>query len=269
MHNKILPFSALFSQSRWKVEFFLSNRRECVSVAYPVVRLSDVLVERRESLDPQQYPDHIFNYVSLEHIEPLTGDLIDGYAPREGRMVLSRSKVFYRGDILYGRLRPSLNKVFVADGLVSQGICSGEFYVLSPDVKRTLPNLVRALLASRYVQDVVKSLTTGSALPRLALKDLLAIEVPLPPLGVQQQFEELLVGQNSKRQQIKADLRDGPAADIAAIVAALEEGSEPMLPRPRRDKRLAFDVPALPSKPASATTARRRSASSRSKRSLF
>lgn len=268
MHSKVLPFSTLLSQSRWRVEFFLSNRRECVSTAYPIVRLADVLVERRESLDPQQHPDHVFNYLGLEHIEPLTGDLIDGYAPREGRMVLSRCKIFYRGDVLYGRLRPSLNKVFVADGAVSEGICSGEFYVLTPDVRRALPNLIRALLAAPYVQDVVKSLTTGSALPRLALDDLLAIEVPLPPLDVQQAFEELLVEQTAKRRKIKTELRDGPAAEIEAIVIALEEGTEPRLARPTRESPPAFDVPVLPPKPAT-NSARRRSADSRSNRSLF
>lgn len=270
MLNKVLPFSTLLAHSRWKVEFFLSERRGGASTAYPMVPLREVLTERRESLDPQQHPDHIFNYLSLEHVEPLTGDLVDGYSPREGRAVLSRSKVFYCGDILYGRLRPSLNKVFVADGRVSEGICSGEFYVLTPDDTRILPHLARALLASRYVQDVVKSLTTGSALPRLALDDLLMIEVPLPPLlDLQQKFEDLLLAQNAKRQEIKTELREGPISDIDAVVRALEEGSEPMFTRQSPEKQFAFDVPILPFKAPAKTRGRRHAAGPRSSHSLF
>ena len=228
MFNKLVPFSDLIAQGRWKVESFIAEGNGATSTSYPLCPLRDLLVERRGALDPQQYPDHLFHYIGLEHIQSLTGDLSDGYRPREGRTVLSRSKVFYRGDILYGRLRPSLNKVFVADEPVTEGICSGEFYVFIPDQDRLLPHFARAVLASRYVQDFVAGMTTGSALPRLAREDLLVIEVPLPPLDVQRRYEEGIIERNRKRQQLLAELRAGPAADLEAIVTALEEGREPV-----------------------------------------
>lgn len=236
MFIKVLPFSALVAQGRWKVEFFISDGNGVKSKAFPLVPLKDILAERRGALDPQQYSDHVFNYLGLEHVQSMTGDLADGYTPKKGREVLSRSKVFYRGDVLYGRLRPSLNKVFIAEGAVSEGICSGEFYVLIPDQKRILPHFARALLASRYVQDAVKSMTTGSALPRLALDDLLEIEIPLPPIDVQQQYEEALIQQNAKRQRLIADLREIQSTDLDSVVNALEEGRELCFSRPARSK---------------------------------
>ncbi len=243
MFNKVVPFSDLVAQRRWKVGSFVTEGNGATSTAYPLCPLRELLVERRETLDPQQYPDHLFHYIGLEHVQSLTGDLSDGYRPREGRAVLSRSKVFYRGDILYGRLRPALNKVFVADGPITEGICSGEFYVFIPDQKRLLPHFARAVLASRYVQDFVARLTTGSALPRLALEDLVAIEVPLPPVDVQRHYEKALLQQNWKRQQLIAELRAGPAADLEAIVTALEEGREPIFThRPLPE---AFDLSEL------------------------
>jgi len=246
MFTKVLPFSALLAQRRWKVEFFISERARAKSTAYPLVPLKEILAERREFLDPQQYPDHRFHYLGLEHIQPLTGDLADGYESRTGRAVLSRCKIFHPGDILYGRLRPSLNKVFVADGTVSEGICSGEFYVLIPEIRKILPHLARSLLASRYVQDVVQSMTSGSALPRLALDDLLEIEIPLPPLNVQRKHEELLMAQNAKRQQLMAELREGPAADLEALVSAWEEGTELTFSRAPQSRQLGCDRIALP-----------------------
>src|SRR6185437_6336139 len=115
--------------------------------AYPLVPLKDLVEERREFLDPQRYPDHLFHYLSLEHIMPVTGDLVDGYEPKKGQAILSRCKVFRCGDILYGRLRPSLNKVFVVDGTISEGICSGEFYVLILQTRSILSHFARSLLA--------------------------------------------------------------------------------------------------------------------------
>src|SRR5262245_50809082 len=123
MFSRSLPYSTLVSQGRWKVEFFTSDGNGAKSSVHPLVCLKDILSERREALDPQQFAGHLFHYLGLEHVQTLTGDLIDSYAPREGRDVLSRSKVFRAGDILYGRLRPVLNKVFAADDPVAEGIC--------------------------------------------------------------------------------------------------------------------------------------------------
>lgn len=246
MFSRVIPFSGLTAQGRWKVEFFVSDRKTARSTAYPLCPLREVLSERREFLDPQQYPDRLFNFLGLEHILSRTGDLVDGYEPRSGRDVLSRCKVFRRGDVLYGRLRPSLNKVYVADGPVSEGICSGEFYVLVPDAGRILPHLVRSVLASRYVQDVVRSMTSGSALPRLALDDLLKTEVPLPPLEVQRAYEQALVAQAVRREQLRAELREGPAADLEALVAALEDGTELKFPRVFQPRHSGLGGLALP-----------------------
>lgn len=258
MFTKVLLFSELVAQRRWKVEFFCSEASGSKCTAYPLVVLGDLLNERRESLDPQQYPSHVFNYLGLEHVQPLTGDLTQGYDPREGRAVLSRSKIFYEGDILYGRLRPSLNKVFVADESIPEGICSGEFYVLIPDAKRILPHFARALLASRYVQDVVKGMTTGSALPRLQLGDLLEIEVPLPPLDVQRNYESQLIALGATRRKLTAQLIEGPAAESEAIVSALEAGALPNFMRSKTQAAPDYREIKLPSDSTAATIARGR-----------
>lgn len=223
MLTKAVPFTLLALQGRWKVEFFCADENGRRRGVYDHVRLADVLTDRRERLDPQQFPNHTFNYIGLEHVQSITGDLIN-YAPRPGREILSVSKVFRKTDLLYGRLRPSLNKVFIADESVPHGICSGEFHVLTPDQSRILPCFARAVLASAYVQDVVGKLTTGSALPRLHLQDLLAIEVPLPPLKVQRKYERELVAEQNRRRVLARELADRPRATLTALANSLESG---------------------------------------------
>lgn len=238
MITKVLPFSMLTAQGRWKVEFFVSDGTGIKSNAFPLVKVKDVLSERRLSLDPQQFPNQLFNYIGLEHVHSITGDLVDEYSPREGREVLSRSKVFFQGDVLYGRLRPSLNKVFVAESDVLEGICSSEFYVLIPNQKLILPFFARSLLASRYIQDVVKSMTTGSALPRLGLDDLLEIEIPLPPLDIQREYEKAIVRQSIRRRELQMELRHSLLSDLESFVAALDAGGD-----------LCFSSPSTPNAP--------------------
>jgi hypothetical protein len=229
MWTGTVAFAHLQKKSRWKVEFFCSDATSKVETAYESTTLRQLFDERRESIDPQAYPDHVFNYLGLEHVESLTGDLVN-FQPRRGKEILSRSKVFREGDILYARLRPYLNKVFLARGVVAEGICSGEFYVLTPDASLILPRFARALLTAKYVQDYVVGLLTGSALPRLQLEDLLAIEIPLPPVEQQQAFEEFLVREDARRRTLVNELTGLPGALIDAVVGALESGKKPTTP---------------------------------------
>jgi restriction endonuclease S subunit len=228
MWTKTVQFSQIQKRARWKVEFFCSDGPFKSEAAYDSTPLREVFYERGETIDPQSYADHVFNYLGLENVQSLTGDLID-YKPKSGNEVLSRSKIFRRGDILYGRLRPYLNKVFLAANEFTEGICSGEFYVLVPDSSRILPNFARSLLASKYVQESVVGLLTGSALPRLQLDDLLAIEIPLPPLDKQQVFEQFIIRLDEQRRDLLQQLTGFPEATIDAVINALESRSKPII----------------------------------------
>ena len=197
---------------------------------YDWIPLAQLVDERQESLDPQEYPDFRFNYIGLEHVERTTGDLV-GFEPKRGNEVRSKSKVFREGDLLYGRLRPYLNKVYLASGNVANGICSGEFYVLTPRTDKVQPLLLRSLLASRYVHPHVAALQTGSALPRLELEDLLEIEVPLPPRKDQVVYYSFLREQDVHRRKLVTELVGLPEDVLEALADAIEGGLSPNLER--------------------------------------
>src|SRR6185503_12346873 len=74
-----------------------------------------------ERAEPAELPN--MRYVGLEHIESQTMRLLGHeYALH----IRSSSLRFYAGDLLYGRMRPYLNKVWVAE---FDGLCSSEFLV--------------------------------------------------------------------------------------------------------------------------------------------
>lgn len=213
-------------KSCWKVEFFCNEGASISNSIFELVSLQEIVTERKETLNPQASPDKLLNYVGLENVQSLTGDLID-FHPKYGKEIRSRSKIFQKGDILYGRLRPYLNKVYLAEEFISEGICSGEFYVLKPNTNKVLPNFLRATLASQYVQQYVQNLQTGSALPRLQLQDLLEIEIPLPPIEIQQDYEEFLIQKNSYRRKLSIELSELPQRIVDTVVHALEYGEKP------------------------------------------
>lgn len=79
---------------------------------------------RSEKVDPKASQESL--YIGLEHIEQqslsLTGH---GY----GSNVDSQKQKFYKGDILFGKLRPYFRKVVIAP---FDGICSTDIWVVKP-----------------------------------------------------------------------------------------------------------------------------------------
>src|SRR3989344_2694987 len=87
---------------------------------WEVKKLGEVFERITESLLPTKHPDKEFNYIGLENIESNTSQLV-GVRPTMGKFIKSTKTVFRKNDVLYGKLRPYLNKVWLAD---AGGICS-------------------------------------------------------------------------------------------------------------------------------------------------
>ena len=223
MYSAEISLDKLVAEGRWNVEFFAGEAKTQIASPYECVRLADVTTERRDFIDPQAEPSREFNYLGLENIAPHTGDLVS-FRPRMGIEIRSRSKAFSPGDILYGRLRPYLNKVYLCEGPVAAGICSGEFIVLAPTASKVLPRVLRALLASPYVLDHVARFQSGAALPRIPARDLCRIEIPLPPLEEQRRIDALLEAQDSRRRQLSKILEEMPGKTVKCLLDTMRTG---------------------------------------------
>jgi hypothetical protein len=245
MWTSTTSMDQLRQRGRWNVEFFCNEVFTRPPSVFNWVPLRSVVIERKETLDPQSYSNHLFNYMSLENVQSTTGDLVS-FVPHYGKEIRSKSKVFRKGDILYGRLRPYLNKVFLATGRVSNGICSGEFYVLIPNGDLILSHFLRFLLSSSYVQRFVSNLQTGSALPRLQLEDLMHIEIPLPSLAKQSVYEEFLIQETSRRRRLAVELAWFQQASPDALINALEFGDDPLVPQLEVEEEYEIDMNILP-----------------------
>ena len=256
------PWSKLEQDGRWTVELHAARGARARRTHFPRVRIEKLVTERRESLTPSDWPDFEFCYLGLKHISGQSG-LLQGFAPTPGRSVRSPSGVFREGDVLYGRLRPYLNKVYAALPPVHTGICSGEFFVLTPNPDRVRTLFLRELLASGELQDRVTHMQFGSALPRLGLADLLAIEVPIPPLELQEEVEERLLKARSQLAECMAAAHELPRQIRSGFERVVRHGDS------FRASEAVASSPALPNalpedyRPATRPRRRRRRSRSR------
>jgi type I restriction enzyme, S subunit len=113
-------------------------------------------------------------FVGLQHIESHTGRRI-GSMPLGGER--GRKFRFQPGDIVYGYLRPYLNKVWVAD---MHGLCSVDQYVLRPNNGLPATYLAHALRSRSTLEQAI-AFTHSLQLPRLRSGLLASIEIPVIP----------------------------------------------------------------------------------------
>lgn len=235
--NLVSP-DRFYGSNRWNASFFVTESAAySLCNGFRMMTLGELCSERREFLFPGDYPERKFNYVGLENISQATRMLV-GFAPKLGAEVKSRSKVFREGDILYGRLRPALNKCLLVDGMLSEGICSTEILVLIADENLVVPEYLCELMVSVEVSRRVQGLVAGAALPRVQPKDLLGIEVPIPDRDAQEHVVSQVLSARDELVQHVRRARELPVEIGGAFSDYAFRGAEfAISPTPRGGRR--------------------------------
>ena len=97
------------------------------------------------------------------------------------QFIKSTKSIFYKGDLLYGKLRPYLNKVWLAD---RDGICSTDILVLSKNPFISNEFLHYRLLSRDFVL-FSNQQVSGIELPRVNIIKISPFPILLPPLQEQ------------------------------------------------------------------------------------
>ena len=137
---------------------------------------------KNESVATKDIPDEAY-IIELENIEKDTGRII-GYTPRQSLTESSTHHVFSKGDVLYSKLRPYLNKVVIPD---YDGFCSGEIMALYFD-DMIVPEYAQLYLMSPYFVEYAMSKAYGCKMPRLGTTDGKRALVAIPPISEQKRI---------------------------------------------------------------------------------
>ena len=134
-------------------------------------------------VDPQASPDSL--YIGLEHVPPgrfLT--VVKGVA----RDVQSSKFSFQAGDVLYGKLRPYLDKAVIAE---RAGICTTELLVLRPKAGIE-PGYVAGVVHSPAFIEHAMSGITGAHHPRTSWNHISQFTLPQRTKGERRGISMLL-----------------------------------------------------------------------------
>ena len=171
--------------------------------------------------------------LDLEDIEKDTSRLL-AHVELSARPFSSTKTVFKQGDVLFGKLRPYLNKVVIAD---RDGVCTTEIIPIR-GYCGLVPEYTQLVLRSPLTMARVDRLMYGMKMPRLGTADATALTYPLPPLAEQHRIvakvEELmaLCDQLESAQQERERRRDRLTA---ASLQRLNQPSEAISPETQRE----------------------------------
>lgn len=145
----------------------------CSSVPYAEVPVGQLIEFAGRPIHSSEAERAGLDFVGLEHVEPHTGVALGCSNPGAAH---GPKKLFDAGDLLYPRLRPYQNKVWLAD---RAGVCSTDQLVLRPNDAEQGPVLAVAL-RSQLVLNQAIGLTSSLQLPRLRQASFTGVLIRVP-----------------------------------------------------------------------------------------
>jgi len=149
-------------------------------------------------------------YIGMEDVESETGKFLGSL---EKRKMKSATAHFDKDCVLYGKLRPYLNKVLVP---VFEGHCSTEFVPLRVDKNLLSREWLAIFLRSHEVVRGLSKNVTGSRMPRASLEFMKKIKIPLPPLSEQKEIVKRLETISDTTRKLQT-LHTQTASDLDAL----------------------------------------------------
>ena len=135
------------------------------------------------SLVKEKVNDEALPKINLENIESYSGKFIETDSKYEGEGYL-----FKPGDVLFGKLRPYLAKVFVPN---YTGQAVGDFYVFRPSSMIETNFLRYAILSDSFISNVNSS-TYGTKMPRANWDYISTVYITVPSKDEQLAISEYL-----------------------------------------------------------------------------
>ncbi len=156
---------------------------------------------------PKEYP--LLPQISPDNIEKGSARLLQNYKTVQESGVISWNHHFYKGQIIYSKVRPTLNKLFLAQ---FEGLCSADMYPI--ETTQDARYLVYAMLSGYFVQQVAAITANRVKMPKINKQELSKITVLLPPLSEQASIVSYL--------DRKCSLIDGIILEKEELIKELE-----------------------------------------------
>ena len=194
---------------------------------WPIERLGNVCSFDRRIIDDATLP-----YIGMEDVESETGYINQSVLDGSNSIGSSAAYYFDSEHILYGRLRPYLNKVAIP---TFTGRCSTELIPIRAG-RQVLKRYLAIVLRSEKSVSFAMSTYIGARMPRTDLNAFANLEIPIPPLSVQEEivaeiegYQKIIDGARQVVENYKPTVKIDPAWETVPLgeVCVTSSGGTP------------------------------------------
>jgi type I restriction enzyme S subunit len=182
-----------------------------IPVGWRAGRINDIVVLHRESVNPSDYTDQVFDHYSIPAFD-------EGRMPKSetGEEIRSNKFRIPSGAVLISKLNPRFPRVWLPfDSNSKPSICSTEFLVVTP-VEDSTREYMYSLFCSTSFLETFSMLVTGtsSSHQRVRPEDLMATNIAIPPDRIIANFSDVtrplltLVNRNIVQNVTLASIRE-------------------------------------------------------------
>ena len=143
----------------------------------------------------------IFNYIEMGCVNPSDG-IIESQTIEIRKAPSRATQIVHAGDLIIGTTRPYLKRFAMVTEQYHNNVCSSAFQVIAPDKTYNLHFLHEFLLTSFAVEQF-EHYMTGALYPAITNKDLRKIQIPLPPLAIQNEIVDHISALRAKQKHLQ------------------------------------------------------------------
>ena len=150
------------------------------------VRFFSVVDIATNLVRPEEYADYM--HIAPDNIEKATGTLFECHTVQQDK-VASPNHLFYKGQIIYSKIRPLLRKAVIAP---FDGLCSADMYPLNTAINRKY--LLKYMLSDAFNLQVATAMSSRVKMPKINQDELSKILIPIPPMQEQERIVSKIEG---------------------------------------------------------------------------
>lgn len=169
-------------------KIIINSNEKMIDMAAVIAHFMVDTSGKRLRINTKEDPDKKFAYIGMEHVEKNTGKVF--MQQISGKDILSQTVRVPYDYIIYGKLRPYLNKYWENRSATKNVVCSSEFFVF--DTKNINRIYFMEILSSTIIQEQLTPLYSGARMPRINESDFMGLKIPLPSPQKQQEIVDYI-----------------------------------------------------------------------------
>jgi len=148
------------------------------------------------------------NYLTVKEMASgkiIFSDKTDKITKEAASIIQNRSRLEFNDILLSGI--GTIGRVAIVDIPVGDWNCSESVLLLKPEQSLIIPKYLKYILEGNDVQEYFNAHATGSTLKGIRQKDLRSLEIPVPPLPVQEEIVRILDTFTELQAELQAELQ--------------------------------------------------------------